>query len=553
MTLRTKIFLLSAGLILGPLASAYFLLRGQLIRAGEQQAEINLTATSNAIERLTSEQSRRMSVEAGLAARIPEVVRGLQLGADLTKARERAAEIVGRDAEVLALFDRLGKAMTGGGELSRAVLQEASGAEPLASAYNGRATTGLWLIEGHLYKVAAEPVRTGVSRMQIGTLLLGKRIRAAMADRLSEPQHSEAMILADGSIIGSSLTAIQTNHLRSLYPEITSGQLQRLELDREIFLVRKETVSVDYGGTQCDHLLLESLATTHTLSRQLGTTFSSLGGITLLVALTLAWTGSRHLTSPLVDSAARMAEMARTGKLELPETPPAEPEIAAFHDTFRRLLHSIKESQREQERSYIEAVGALVIAIDARDNDTTGHSFRVARYAERLGRELGIEGEQLRALEWGALLHDIGKIAVPDAVLRKAGPLTAEEWHIMHQHPAWGVEMLADVSFLRPALEIIQHHQERWDGMGYPASLAGEDIPLGARLFAVIDAYDAITSDRPYRRAESHEHALSELQRVAGTQLDPRIVEAFVRLPKEELEKIQELRRASLDLSSSDG
>ncbi len=537
-------------MIIGPLTLAYFLLRGQLLQAGVRQAEVNLTTTSNALERLTSQQSQRLSIEARLAARIPEVVTALRGGGDVAGARERAARIVGQSAEVLALFDRHGAPLSDGGELSQSALRQAVGAKPLANAFRGHAGTGLWLIEGHLYKLAAEPVRAPASSLQVGTLLLGKRIRPAMAQRLSEADHAEAMILADGSIIGSSLNPAQGDRLHDLASQITSGELQRLELEGELFLVRSETVSVDYGGTECDHLLLESLATTRTLSRQMGTTFGSLGLVTLLAALTLAWTGSRRLTTPLLDSAARMAEMARTGKLQLPETPPAEPEVAAFHDTFRCMLQSLQKSQQEQERSYIETVGALVIAIDARDNDTTGHSFRVARYAERLGRELGIEGEELRALEWGALLHDIGKIAVPDAVLRKAGPLTAEEWHIMHQHPAWGVEMLADVSFLRPALEIIQHHQERWDGMGYPSGLVGDEIPLGARLFAVIDAYDAITSDRPYRRAGSHEHALSELQRVSGSQLDPDIVAAFVRLPREDLDEIRTLRRAHLNLRS---
>ena len=278
-------------------------------------------------------------------------------------------------------------------------------------------------------------------------------------------------------------------------------------------------------------------------------TLASLGGASLLIGLVVAWFGARRLTATLVDSAARMAVMARTGRLDLPETTASEPEVAAFQQTFQGLIQSLEESQQERERSYIEAVGALVIAIDARDNDTTGHSFRVARYAAYLGKRLGMEGEELRALEWGALLHDIGKIAVPDAVLRKAGPLPAEEWHIIHQHPSWGVEMLADVSFLQPALEVIQHHQERWDGLGYPAELAQEDIPLGARLFAVIDTYDALTSDRPYRRAVDHEAALSELKRVAGTQLDPKIVEAFLTLAFDELSELRDQHRPELDLS----
>lgn len=553
MTLRSKVFLLSAGLIVGPLTLAYFLVRDQLIEAGERQARTNLAATSSAFARLTDRQDQRLLNEASLIARLPEVGDGLRLQGDLAQTRAHVMAIVSGHVELFALFNSQGEAVLREGELSRLVLQKATGAAPLASALQGQAAIGLWLIEDHLYKLAAQPVLDGVNQLQIGTLLIGQRIRGEAAQRFSEAEHSEVMVLADGSIIGSSLTPDQSSELKRLYPEIVSGTLKRFNLGEETFLVRTESVRVDYGGSRCDHLLLESLASTDAFAQTLMSTFGALGVVTLLGALALAWAGSRRLTSPLLDSAAKMAEMARTGELDLPEISPAEPEVAAFHDTFRSLILSIKASQREQERSYIEAVGALVIAIDARDNDTTGHSFRVARYAERLGRELELRGEQLRALEWGALLHDIGKIAVPDAILRKAGPLTTEEWHIMHQHPTWGVEMLADVSFLRPALEIIQCHQERWDGMGYPAGLAGEEIPRGARLFAVIDAYDAITSDRPYRRAASHQQALSELQRVSGTQLDPTIVEAFFRLPFEDLDEIRQQRRADLDLSPPAG
>jgi putative nucleotidyltransferase with HDIG domain len=184
----------------------------------------------------------------------------------------------------------------------------------------------------------------------------------------------------------------------------------------------------------------------------------------------------------------------------------------------------------------------VVTAADARDQETTGHSFRVALYAVALARSLGCRGEALKAIEWGALLHDVGKMVVPDHILRKVGPLTDDEWLIMRQHPGWGYEMLAEVRFLQAAaLEIIYSHHERWDGLGYPRGLAGEEIPLGARIFAVVDTYDAITSDRPYRRARNHQQAMAELERVAGEQLDPHVVAAFAALPEVELRRLRGL------------
>jgi len=166
------------------------------------------------------------------------------------------------------------------------------------------------------------------------------------------------------------------------------------------------------------------------------------------------------------------------------------------------------------------------------DRETASHSLRVAVYAVELAQAIGFQGDGVKAVEWGALLHDIGKMAVPDSILRKAGPLTGDEWLVLRQHPVWGYALLAGESSLpTAALEIVYSHHERWDGLGYPHGLAGEEIPLGARLFAVVDTYDAITSDRPYRRARSHRQALAELEQAAGTQLDPQFVAAFCRLP----------------------
>ncbi len=235
---------------------------------------------------------------------------------------------------------------------------------------------------------------------------------------------------------------------------------------------------------------------------------------TLLASLA-TWLAVERISVPLRRLAETMSAMARTGQLESGfRSSGGNRDVHLIEETFRALLVSLEESQRARERSYVEAVGAVVTAADARDHETTGHSFRVALYAIALARALGLPAEQLKAIEWGALLHDVGKMAVPDGVLRKPGPLTANEWHIMKQHPTWGFDMLAEVSFLQPAaIEIVYSHHERWDGQGYPRSLGGEQIPLAARVFAVGDTYDAITSDRPYRRARCHAAAIAELRR----------------------------------------
>jgi putative nucleotidyltransferase with HDIG domain len=262
-----------------------------------------------------------------------------------------------------------------------------------------------------------------------------------------------------------------------------------------------------------------------------------------VLSATLAWVVVWRIHLPLRRLSRTMSSMAGSGQLvaDFPDSG-GSAEVQLIEETFRSLVVSLKDSQRARERSYVEAVGAIVTAADARDQETGGHSFRVALYAVELARVLGIQGEALKAIEWGALLHDVGKMVVPDHILRKGSPLSDEEWLIMKQHPNWGYEMLAEVRFLQSeALDLIYSHHERWDGAGYPRGLAGEDIPLGARVFAVVDTYDAITSDRPYRRARPHAVAIGELQRVAGQQLDPRVVKAFQEISEVQLRRLRAL------------
>jgi response regulator RpfG family c-di-GMP phosphodiesterase len=182
----------------------------------------------------------------------------------------------------------------------------------------------------------------------------------------------------------------------------------------------------------------------------------------------------------------------------------------------------------------------LVSALDLRDSETQWHSRRVGRYARRLAREIGISGRELDDIERGATLHDIGKIGVRDAVLLKPGPLDDNEWVEMRRHPALGYDILKGIGFLERARLIPLHHQERFDGTGYPQALKGDEICVGARVFAVVDTYDAITSDRPYRRCRTYEVARQEIERVSGTQFDPAIVTAWLRVPQAEWDAIRE-------------
>ena len=194
-----------------------------------------------------------------------------------------------------------------------------------------------------------------------------------------------------------------------------------------------------------------------------------------------------------------------------------------------QLEQRVAEQAREIEGLVVDALRSLATAIDTRDDYTGGHVERVARYAAATGRELGLAGDELRALWIGALLHDVGKIGVSDAILRKPGALTDDEYAQMKRHPEIGGKVMDSSSFLRPGLPAVLHHQEWWDGSGYPAGLRGDEISIQGRIVAVVDCYDAIVTSRPYRDASPTDAALAEIRSCAGTQFDPRVVDAFER------------------------
>jgi ribonuclease P protein subunit RPR2 len=200
----------------------------------------------------------------------------------------------------------------------------------------------------------------------------------------------------------------------------------------------------------------------------------------------------------------------------------------AYAADFARLLEIGLRQQSQLEVAYRQTVATLAAALEAKDFGTGSHSQRVVAYASELSLALAPELLDDPSLEYGFLLHDVGKIGVPDAVLAKRGPLNGLERRLVERHPVIGAELLADVELLAGAgLEVVLFHHERWDGLGYPDRVRETDIPLGARIFAVADALDAMTSDRPYRSALSWEHAAMEIQAEAGGQFDPRVVEAF--------------------------
>ncbi len=200
----------------------------------------------------------------------------------------------------------------------------------------------------------------------------------------------------------------------------------------------------------------------------------------------------------------------------------------------------LREALDVLQASYRSTLVALGTALDSRDADTGCHSYRVTLYSTRIARQLGLSAREIRSIEQGALLHDIGKVGVPDDLLRKPERLTDAEWAMMRRHPEIGFRILSGIRFLQGAAQIVLQHHERYDGLGYPRGLGNEAIVIGARIFALADAFDSMTSDRPFQVACSFEAGRDEIRRCSGRQFDPQVVEAFLQIPIEEWQEIRQ-------------
>jgi putative nucleotidyltransferase with HDIG domain len=206
------------------------------------------------------------------------------------------------------------------------------------------------------------------------------------------------------------------------------------------------------------------------------------------------------------------------------------------------LFTDLQRSNMDMLVAYDTTLEGWSAALDLRDKETEGHSQRVSGTTLQLARALGVNDSDLEHIRRGALLHDIGKMGIPDSILLKPDKLTDDEWKIMRQHPGYAHELLAPIAFLRQALEIPYCHHEKWDGTGYPRQLKGESIPLSARIFAVVDVWDALRSDRPYRQGWPEANVLDYIRDQAGEHFDPRVVEAFLALRAQRLAPVDKLR-----------
>ena len=390
----------------------------------------------------------------------------------------------------------------------------------LALAEGASSHEGIARIGEHLFRIVSVPLTIGDA--PIGALYLASSVddrHAAELDRLSR---SRIAIVRDNELVATTLEpAAAATFAASARASESDGTVT---LAGEMFAFRR---LVQVGDTS-----FYALGSIDEFSRAaMGDTVTSLIFIAVgagLLALVGSFSLARSLSMPIGHLSSALAHMAAThhvdGRLALTGS---SRELDTLTQTFNELMATVADAEAQSEAAYTGAIRALAAALDARDPYTAGHSERVSVVSVAIGRELGLGLEALEVLRLGALLHDIGKIGVPDEVLRKPGALTGAEYDTIKQHPVLGARILRSVPFLARHLPIVELHHERPDGRGYPYGLRGDDIPLPARIVHVADAYDAMTSARAYRRAMPPGEALRELRRCAGAEFHAEVVGAL--------------------------
>jgi HD-GYP domain-containing protein (c-di-GMP phosphodiesterase class II) len=250
-------------------------------------------------------------------------------------------------------------------------------------------------------------------------------------------------------------------------------------------------------------------------------------GLGLFIVLITGGMIANYITRPLLNLVIASKEIAK-GNLRVSVRPQSHDEVAVLTENFNRMITSITQSRNDLIKAYDSTLLGWSRAIDLRDNETEQHTEQVTELAVRLAQKMGLSGEDLTNFYRGAILHDVGKIGVPDFILKKPGKLTETEWVEMRKHPQYAYEMLAQIDYLRPALDIPYCHHEKWDGSGYPRGLKGEEIPLPVRIFTVVDVWVAMISDRVYRKAIPKQEVVKYLIENRGIYFDQQVVDAFV-------------------------
>jgi HD-GYP domain-containing protein (c-di-GMP phosphodiesterase class II) len=395
---------------------------------------------------------------------------------------------------------------------------------PLDAPALERSNSGFRVLGGRTFQVASVPMDENDEN--IGMLSVGEFFDFSGLTTKVVLEH-------DGKVLESNIADVSNQSLESALVTCRAQQECDLRLNGTNWIsLPMETYS---GGYKL--LSLENVdEATAPIQSRLHKLFLELAIACVLVALLCGLGSSNSIVEPIAAVVARLRNAVCTGKLgELePQSSPIF-EIQELAEIYNRAAISVRSAGEQLESAYLQFVGSLANALDARDQYTAGHSWRVSEFSCAVASALGLNAQDIERIRIGALLHDIGKIGIADHVLQKPGRLTEEEFALVKQHPVIGRRILEGVHGFSDYLAAVELHHENWDGTGYPKAQHGEETPIDARIIHIADAYDAMTTDRSYRSGMTHETAIAILTEKAWTQFDPYIVQVFAKLPLEVL------------------
>ncbi len=520
MRFRTRAFLLCFVPFAILLTGSFWTIQSLVLQTVKNGLRASLRENHVSIARLRSRSDLQNSRFLRVVGENAELKAGLQLLAANPESAEARATVEDQVGELCTKmgFDLLlvsnpdGKALAG-------VLRTDDRIAPFAALPARSHRSGLMTIGESVYQIASVPIDQGEDN--VGELSVGERFDLAGFN-------TPAVLIRDGQAIQSNIPGIGLGEIAMALEACRGAGECEVRMAGQSY-ISLPLDNVSFGDGYAVRSLQNVDAASAPLQSVLNRVFLSVAFGVVLAALLFSVGSAHSIVEPLTALISHLRRTESTGLLpEFTGNLSSIREIRELTSSFNQAAGSIREARRNLQSAYLEFVGSLASALDARDRYTAGHSGRVSELSCATAMALNVGGDELNDIRIGALLHDIGKIGIADGVLQKPGKLTEHEMAIVRQHPEIGKRILEGVHGFSPYLAAVELHHENWDGSGYPRGQSGEETPLAARIIHVADAYDAMTTDRPYRKGMCRQDAIGILRQYAGRQFDPRVVDAFV-------------------------